>query len=319
MKTNLLLACVIVACLALAPQFLSSYWQSVLVVFLINAILIMSYRLITTMGGWSFAHIAIMGIGAYTSALMMTMQSPWSFWISMSVSIVVTTAFALVLSYPVLRTRAYYFFLSTFAASEAIRQSFIQFSAVTGGTNGIPFIPRPEDVFGISLQSNSNFYLFVLAIAAVVGAGLLIFDRSQTGKTIKAVAANEDLSTSLGMNCWRYRTLAFVVGSAVAGLAGALFATFNGTINPSDFSSTAMFKLVAAAIVGGTNTFTGPLVGLIFLTALEELFRNQASWVPFLWGASVIVVVLFTKGGLETIFNMPEGRSWQRDRKVKNA
>jgi len=313
MKLSYLFFCIMLVSLAIAPLFLSSYWQSVLITFLINAILIMSYRLITTMGGWSFAHIAIMGIGAYTSGLMMTMQSPWGFWSSAFAAIIVTTVFAAIISYPVLRTRAYYFFLSTFAASEAIRQSFIQFSAVTGGTNGVPFIPRPSDILGFSLQSNMNFYLFLLAITTLVGMGFFILDKSHTGRTIKAVAANEDLSTSLGMNCWGYRTLAFVIGSAVAGLAGALLASFNGIINPSDFNSTAMFKLVAAAIVGGTTTFVGPLLGLIYLTVLEEFFRNQASWVPLLWGVSVIAVLLFTKGGIETL--LPSRKS--KHKKVK--
>lgn len=293
--------------MAFAPQFLPSYWHSVLIAFLINAILIMSYRLITTMGGWSFAHISMMGVGAYTSGLMMTMETPWNFWVSALASVVLTGVFSLVISYPILRTRAYYFFLSTFAASEAIRQSFIQFSWITGGTNGVPFIPRPAGIFGLDLQSNAKFYVFLLVVTALVGLALFVFDRSNTGRTIKAVASNEDLSTSLGMNGWGYRTLAFVIGSAIAGLAGSLFATFNGTINPSDFSSTAMFKLVAAAIVGGTTTFFGPLLGLICLTLLEELFRNQASWIPLLWGASVVAVLLFTKGGIETL--LPVRRS----------
>ena len=324
MKTStiVLLALIVTILLAASPAVLTVYWQTVLVGFVINVLLIMGYRVITTMGGWSFAHVAVMGLGAYTMALLTTAQPAWSFWTSTFAAVVVTALFALVLAYPVLRTRAYYFFLSTFAASEALRQCFIQFSWITGGTNGIAFVPRPAPLFGISFETIHGFLYLVLAITLLVGCALLLFDRSRVGYTIKAVAANEDLSTSLGMNAWAYRTLAFVIGSAIAGLAGALSGNFNGIINPSAVRSIAMFKLVAAAIVGGTTTFFGPVLGLIYLTALEELFRAHASWVPLLWGASVVAAILLTKGGIETIFIRPTGtRRADRNKaaEVKNA
>ena len=219
------------------PHALSVYWQSVLVLFTINAVSLMGYRLITTMGGWSFAHISTAGLGAYTTAVLTTLETPWSFWATFFLGALIAGAFAMIIAYPVLRTRHYYFFLSTFAAGEALRQCYVQFSGITGGTYGISFIPRPEPILGMDFGNSVGFYYLALSLAVVVGLLLYRFDLSRLGHTIKAVAANEELSESIGVNTWALRTLPFVMGSVVAGFSGVLYANFNGLINPLDFSA----------------------------------------------------------------------------------
>jgi branched-chain amino acid transport system permease protein len=320
---RILVGILVLAALALLPVGLSSYWQTVAVLFGINATVLLGYRLITTMGGWSFAQVALMGLGAYTMALMTT-SGGWSFWSTLVAGPLVAAFGAALLAFPVLRTRHYYFFLSTAAAAEAVRQCFLQFTDITGGAYGIPFLKRPPIIAGISFASDSNFYYLVLILFVVVFALLFAIDRSDLGRTIKAVAANEELSESLGINTFAHRAFAFVTGSAVAGLGGVLLASFNGIVSPSDFGSTVMFKVVAAAIVGGTSTFLGPIVGLAYLTGLEELFRSAPDVVPFFWGISVIVVVLLTPDGIEGIVGLRRGSSrrflpWQRKARYANA
>ncbi|MBN9549666.1 MAG: branched-chain amino acid ABC transporter permease [Alphaproteobacteria bacterium] len=188
--------------LAILPLGLTNYWQTAVILFGINATVLLGYRLITTMGGWSFAQVALMGLGAYTMALM-TMSGGWSFWAALVAGPLVAGIGAAILAYPVLRTRHYYFFLSTSAAAEAIRQCFLQFTNITGGAYGIPFLKRPPAFAEISFQSNFNFYYLVLLLFTVVFAVLYSVDRSNVGRTIKAVAANEELSESIGINTAR--------------------------------------------------------------------------------------------------------------------
>ena len=102
---------ILVALLSVLPYCLPPYWQDVLVLFTINALVIMSYRLIVTMGGWSFAHVAIMGLGAYTMAILTTKFFSVSYWIALPVGGLGSALFALIISYPVLRTKLFYFFL----------------------------------------------------------------------------------------------------------------------------------------------------------------------------------------------------------------
>jgi len=294
---GLLVALGIVAALPFVPN----YPQTVLTLFVINVISIIGYRVITLMGGWSFAHVALMGVGAYAMALLTTSLG-WPVWPTFVIGPMAAGLVAAVLAYPVLRTRHYYFFLSSAAAAEAIRQCFLQFQSVTGGAFGLPFIGRPEAIGPVSFTGGLNFLYLSMAIMALVGFAVYRFiDSAPLGQNIRAVALNEQLSESLGMNTFAYRSLCFVIGSGIAGLAGVLFASFNGIVSPSDFSPVIMFKVVAAAIVGGTRTFWGPILGLALLTILEELFRGYADIVPLLWGVSVILTIRLLPGGVETL------------------
>lgn len=284
--------------LVLYPFVASSYYVGVGVLFLINIILVISYRTITTMGGWSFAHITMLAIGAYTTALLQTMYGI-SFWIILPISGGVAALIALIIAYPVMRTRQFYFFLSTFAAGEAIRQCFIQFKTPFGGIEGIPFLSPPGKIFGISFDDTGNYYMLVLVAAAACGGLLYLFDISRTGRTIRAMSENENLSAAVGVNTWALKTLAFCVGSFFAGVAGCLFAGYNGFVAPTDYTPQFMFKIIAAVIIGGNRTFWGPIVGLLALTVMEEALRGSAQLVPLIWGMTIILTVLYIPRGLE--------------------
>ncbi|RVT69634.1 MULTISPECIES: branched-chain amino acid ABC transporter permease [Rhizobium/Agrobacterium group] len=289
-----ILVCFLIS-LAMLPAFVSSYWKDVIIIFLLNCLMVVSYRLITLMGGWSFAHVATMGLGGYSVALLS--QAPYNLSIGTTIAIggFIALIFGLLISYPVLRTREYYFFLATFAAGEALRQCFIQFREITGGTSGIAFIKRPQ-----GFEDVTSFHFLLLAVLAVVVLALLAFERSRVGKTVQAVGRNEELSVSLGINAWGFRSLVFVVGSALAGIAGGFMASYNGIVSPADFSSTLMFKIVASAIVGGVSSYIGPIAGLIFLTGIEQLFRGVPQVVPLVWGICVIFVLLVAPGGIDS-------------------
>lgn len=278
--------------------FGTSYVQGSLVLFAINAILVLSYRTITTMGGWSFAHIAVMGVGGYAVGILS--KPPFDFPVLATIGIggLLAASVAGLLAFPVLRTRQYYFFLATFAAGEALRQCFIQFRQITGGTSGIAFIEYPAF---LTPQAVPEFLGLVVVTLLILGLGYLSFDASETGLKIRAVGQDETLARSLGMNAWTLRASAFVLGSFGAGIAGGLLVSYNGIVSPSDFGPALMFKVVAACIVGGTRRLYGPLLGLVFLTLVEEIFRGVPEFVPFIWGALVLASTLYLPGGLEGV------------------
>lgn len=288
------------------------YVHGALVLFVLNAILVLSYRTITTMGGWSFAHVAIMGVGAYAVAILSAPPFGLPVLLCVAIGGVLAGLVAMALSWPVLRTRQYYFFLSTFAAGEALRQCFIQFKGITGGTSGLAFIPRP----GFIDDSAALPFLWLTLVVFLLLAVLAVcFDASETGMKIRAVGEDETLSASLGLDAWGLRATAFVLGSVGAGIAGGLLASYNGIIAPNDFGAALMFKIVASCIVGGTRRAWGSLLGLIFLTVIEEAFRAVPVYVPLIWGGLVILVTLYAPGGLESLAE----RLQRRIRGVANA
>lgn len=295
---SLLLVLSFLAVLAVLPFGASAYYTGVGVLFLINLILVISYRTVTTMGGWSFAHITMLAIGGYTTALLQTRYG-LSFWAILPLSGIVAAGAALLIAFPVMRTRQFYFFLSTFAAGEAIRQCFIQFRGTFGGIEGIPFLAPPDDLFGLSFYDPVNYYFLVLTICAISGGLLYVFDISRTGRTIRSMATNENLSAAIGINGLALKMLAFSTGSFFAGCAGSLFAAYNGFVAPTDFTSQFMFKIIAAVIIGGNRTFWGPVIGLVVLTLIEEVLTDANQLVPLFWGLTIIFTVLFIPSGLE--------------------
>ncbi|MEI4488742.1 ABC transporter permease [Frigidibacter sp. MR17.14] len=284
--------------LAAFPFFASQYYIGIGILFLINLILVISYRTCTTMGGWSFAHVTMFAIGAYAMALLQTGPG-LSFWLILPLAGLAAALVALVIAWPVMRTRQFYFFLSTFAAGEAIRQCFIQFRPVFGGIEGISFLSPPEDLFGLSFYDTRTYYLMALALAAIAGALLWVFDRGRTGRTVKAMAENENLSAALGIDALALKTLVFCISAFFAGCAGALFAGYNGFVAPTDFTAQVMFKIIAAVIIGGSRSFWGPVIGLVVLTVLEEALTGADQLVPLFWGLTIILTVLFIPSGLE--------------------
>jgi branched-chain amino acid transport system permease protein len=288
--------------LCLAPFVMrSDYHQSLLILFVINAILVISYRFTTIVGGWSFSHVAIMGLGAYTTGIVTQPSIGLTFWESLPLALLVSGLFSSIVAIPILRTKGFYFFLSTFAAGEALRQAFQQFPSVTGGLSGIAFIPRPTSIGPIDFTVSYNYYLLCLFISFLCFTILSAIERSRIGHTMRSVAENEDLSLSIGINSWFYRCFSFVAGSVIAAIAGSLLASYNGLVNPLDFSSTFMFKIITAAIIGGVVTRWGALVGLLYITIIEEMFRGYDILIPLFYGVSVIGVLVFMSGGLESI------------------
>ena len=293
------------------PFLASPFYLGIGILFLINVLLVTSYRAITTMGGWSFAHITMLAIGAYAMALAQTVLG-LSFWLILPLSGAAAALVALVIAWPVMRTRQFYFFLSTFAAGEAIRQCFIQFSGVFGGIEGIPFLSPPEALLGLSFFDTRNYYFLTLAVTALSGAVLYAFSLGRTGRTILAMSENENLSSAIGVDTWAMKTLAFCLGSFFAGVAGALFAGYNGFVAPTDFTPQFMFKVIAAVVIGGNRTFWGPILGLVALTLIDEALRGAAGLVPLVWGVAIILTMLYLPEGLEGLARRALARAFAR-------
>jgi branched-chain amino acid transport system permease protein len=139
-----------------------------------------------------------------------------------------------------------------------------------------------------------------LVITVVSGVALFRMDRSRMGRTIKAVADNDPLCESIGVNTWGHKAAAHVIGSFFVGIAGVLFASYNGFAVPTDYSGVFMFKIVAAAIIGGVRTFAGPILGLVVITLLQEGFRDLQDWLPFAYGIAIVGILLFLPHGIES-------------------
>lgn len=319
-QANLIVLLALSAFLCVIPIVASGYILDVFTFLLITLILVASYRFVVNMGLWSFSHISLMGMGGYTAGLLVT-RIGLSFWAALPLGVLVAAATGLIICLPVLRTRGFYFFLSTMAAGQAIWWSWILFPQLFGGYNGIGVIPRPEPIGGISFQSSTTYYYLVLAFTLLSLIILYRLEKSRIGATISAIRSSEELSEAMGINTVKYRAMVFVIASAFAGLAGVLFSFYTRTASPADYSINNALNVLIFVIVGGTGNFFGSIIGVSVLTAIREGLRGFLEWLPLIYGSILIIVVLFQPGGLVAI--PPRVSGWveklRRKRSVRHT
>ena len=307
------------AALAVLPYLLSYSQQEIAVLLVINVLLVSSYRLLTLTGEWSLGHVVIMGVGAYASALLakrLGVPVP----ISMLIGGCMAAGTAAILSFPLFRMKGFYFLIGSFAAGEIIRLIWKRFTDPFGGPKGLKRIDAFPDIdigfLSIDFYEPVNYYFFALIVVSASLFMLYRIERSRIGLTFHAIHWQDRLAESVGVDTFRYRTLAFVIASFFAGIAGGLYAHYVGAVNPTRFSVDQMVYVLVWAIVGGTATFHGPILGVVVLTVINEIvLRGMGvdTARPLIYGAILILAVLYLPDGLESLG--PRLRAWLQRRR----
>jgi len=188
--------------LLVLPNSLKYHHQDLLIFMVINILVAVSYRLMTLTGEWSLLHVVMMGVGAYTSA-MLTKSLGLSFWLAFPLAGLMGAAMAALLCFPLFRMSQFYFLIGSFAAGESIRLLWIYFITPFGGTSGITSIPIPQ-LFDINFGMPVNYYYLTLAIVLLCLYILYRIEHSRIGLTLHAVHWQAALAESVGINTWRY-------------------------------------------------------------------------------------------------------------------
>ena len=295
------------AALAVLPYLLSYSQQEIAVLLVINVLLVSSYRLLTLTGEWSLGHVVIMGVGAYASALLakrLGVPVP----ISLLLGGGIAAATAAVLSFPLFRMKGFYFLIGSFAAGEIIRLIWKRFTEPFGGPKGLKRIDAFPDIdigfLSIDFFEPVNYYFLALVVVSASLFVLYRIERSRIGLTFHAIHWQDRLAESVGIDTFRYRTLAFVIASFFAGIAGGLYAHYVGAVNPTRFGVDQMVYVLVWAIVGGTATFHGPILGVVVLTVINEIVLRALGLDtarPLIYGAILILSVLYLPNGLESL------------------
>jgi branched-chain amino acid transport system permease protein len=306
---------VLYAFLIALPFGLSLHWQDFMIVLFVNVLVACSYRLMTLTGEFSLAHVVMQGLGAFGSALL-AKDLGFSVWLAMPIGGLGAALTAFILSFPLFRMTLFYFLIGSFAAGEAIRLCWNYFDFPFGGPLGLKRIPLPDLILpwvgNIDLFFSLNYYYLVLFIVSICLLILYRIERSRIGLTLNAVHWSPSLAKSVGVNTWRYKTLAFVVSSFFCGIAGALLAHHLGTINPDMFGITAMIYVLIWVIVGGTTTFAGPILGVTVLMVVNEWFHSYNVLHPLFYGVILLLTMRFLPGGFDSLPG--KIRDWRESR-----
>lgn len=283
----------------LAPHLLKSYGLYLLTYWLIYVIATMGLNLIVGYAGQkALGHGAFFGIGAYAAALLL--KAGLSFWLAFPAAIALCFVVGLLIGFPALRVKMVYLAFATLGFNEVVSLVLRNEEWLTGGTFGIADIARPA-LAGWSLDGSIAFYYLVLALATASFLLLRAMLRSPWGKAFMALRDNPIRAESLGIDIRRYTLLAFAIGSAYAGAAGALLAPLVQFIEPGPFSTQTSIMMYLIVVVGGAGHLLGPVIGSVIGVLAPEWLRFAEGWYLFVFGGLVIALMVWLPGGIASI------------------
>jgi len=268
---------------------------------LIFAMLASSLNLLMGCAGLvSIAHAAFFGIGGYTSAIL-ALRHGVPFWAALGLAPLVAAAVALAVGLPSFRTRGIYYIIVTVAFQLIASEVFDNWYSMTGGGLGLRGVPRPGPLPflpGVAFDREVPYYYLVLVAAVAVQAVVIGIVRSPLGIVLMAVRDNETKALMMGMNPLGPKTVAFVLASAIAGLAGSLYVHYLQYANPEFFTFGVSIDLFLAVVLGGVGTLWGPAFGVVALEVIREVLRDTVALRLLLFGALLIVLIVFLPEGL---------------------
>ena len=252
-------------------------------------------------GQLSLAHAAFFALGAYTSALLFV-RAQWSMWLGLPAAAIATGLIAFVLGSVILRTRGHRFIIITVVFAELMKLVATNWIDVTRGFMGLPGLQIPAlhvpGIGAIDLAAKGRFYYVVLAAVIVAFVACRSIVRSSIGRKFILIRENEPLAESLGVSAFRYAMIAFVVGAALAGAAGSLYAHYVGFVSTDLFNFSYVTIMLIMVILGGKGTLVGPALGAVIFTFLPELLREASHWRMVIFATILIVATLFMPRGI---------------------
>ena len=293
---TVLLVLVALAALVLAPLGQGNYILYVLASWLMFSIAAMGLNLTLGYAGQiSLAQASFMGIGAYITALVTLAGYDWVLgWLA---AMGATFLIGLVLGYPALRVQHHFLAFVTLAFNTLVFLVLRNEEWLTGGSHGLVGMPRPS-FFGISTMKNLEFYYFVLVLF-VISAGVFFWIvHSPWGRAFKALRENSVRAESLGVNTRRITLLAFAIGSAFGGGAGAIMSPLVQFIEPGSFGLIHSLKILLMVVVGGAGYFFGPMLGAAVVILLPEFLRFTEGYYLIIYSTAVIILMVYSPSGL---------------------
>jgi len=298
-KNHMLLAVIFVIAFTIIPSYLKSYGVHIITTWLVYIIATMGLNLTVGYAGQkSLGHAAFFGIGAYTVAIML--KAGMSFWFALPTSALICFFTGLVVGFPALRVQTIYLAFTTLGFNTAAWLVMRNEEWLTGGTFGINNISRPS-IGDLSLESNLAYYRMVLIFTVMLAILLGALLSSPWGKAFTALRDNTIRAESLGVDTRAYTLMSFAIGAAFAGIAGGLYASQVGFIDPALFTVGASIMMYLMVVVGGPGYFFGPVLGSAVGVMLPEWLRFAQAWYLFVFGSAVVLLMIWLPDGLLSI------------------
>jgi branched-chain amino acid transport system permease protein len=285
----------------------ASDWPTVLFNVGVFALAALGLNIVVGMAGLlDLGYIGFYAVGAYSVAVFASPNSelasefPWL--VCVPIAIALTMIAGVILGTPTLRLRGDYLAIVTLGFGEIVRLTAVN-STFLGGSRGITEIPHPpgeradgRPLFGVLDASPYYWLVLTLIFIAILVARNL--ERSRVGRAWVAIREDEDAAELMGVPTFRFKLWAFAMGAAIGGLAGATFAGKPGFVNPQSFPVLISILILCAVVLGGAGNRVGVIVGAVLVAYLPERFREFAEYRFLVFGAVLVVVMIFRPQGL---------------------
>lgn len=304
------LACLLAIVYVFPSLIGNPYLVHVVNLAVIALIITVGLNLLTGYAGQiSIGHGAFYLIGAYTGAFIV-LRTHAPFLLTLPAAALTSGLLGWLIGRPTLRLKGAYLAMATVGIVEIVQVIGQNWTHVTGGAIGLSNIP-PANIFGLVLDTEAKFFYFVAVVAAVVYLAVNRLLDSELGRAWRAIRDNEVAAQVMGMDTARLKTLAFVLSTALAGLAGALYAPLVTFVSPTGFGFNQSVALLTMALAGGLGWRWGPILGVALLSFAQQYLQAFSSLQLVLYGALLIGVIIFMpqgiSGGLNALWE-----TWQR-------
>ncbi|RKY02173.1 MAG: branched-chain amino acid ABC transporter permease [Spirochaetes bacterium] len=277
--------------------FKNPYYLGVLIFLGINLLITIGLSLLMGYAGQiSMGQAAFFGIGAYTSGIL-TAKFGLPIGVSFLASIAITVFIAFIIGIPTLKLKGHYLAMATLGLGEIVYIVFNELIPLTGGPSGFGEIPVIK-IFGISLDSDQKFYIFIWAIVSFILFISLNIVNSRIGRALKALNKSEEISSTLGINTSKVKLGIFTLSAGYAALAGFLYAHYVTFLSPGSFSLNFSILLVTMVAIGGMENIWGAFLGTAILTLLPEYLRFFKDFDILIYGAILMSIMLLRPEGL---------------------
>jgi branched-chain amino acid transport system permease protein len=287
----------LVVFLVILPVLLNDYYRDVMTLTCMYVVLALGLNIVVGQAGLlNLGYVAFYAVGAYTYAILSTLFGV-SFWPGLIEGAIAAAGFAGIIGLATLKLRGDYFAIVTLGLGEITRIVLNNWDRVTGGPNGISKIGRPV-IAGYTLHTTLDFYYLILCVAVITVFAMRRLIASRIGRAWIAIREDDVAAEAMGINTFRLKLLAFVLGSAWAGLTGVFFAAKMTFVSPESFTFFESVLILCMVVLGGMGSIPGIILGALLLIALPEVFRDFQDYRMLAFGAALVLMMIFRPQGL---------------------
>jgi branched-chain amino acid transport system permease protein len=284
--------------LALIPLFIrGDYYLSVLIFMGINSLVVIGLSMLMGYAGQiSLGHAAFYGIGAYATGILTT-SFHLSIYSAVLIGILLAAGLAIIIGIPALRLTGHYLAVATLGIGEIVFIVFNETIELTGGPSGLSNIP-PVHLGGFLFNTSLRFYYLVWGITILILWFSLNIIYSRVGRALRSMHGSETAAGAMGVNLSFLKIQVFVLSAIYASIAGSLYAHFVSFIAPNNFGLMVSIMFLMMGVVGGIHTIWGSILGASLLTFLPEYLRVFDRFDILVYGAILLLILLFMPEGL---------------------